>query len=177
MSRPQVEILIHGEAVPMMDTDCGSLPTFRLESMDGIPRLSSNETAMHITVRAGDSDQFILIDGGLEPAAIKAPATVAAGDTVSISHGRPAGSLNRPTSPETRLLESGRSRLGLTLMECRLILRWRHVAQGASRRRLFNQSTHSNVATSTDSKVGHALRCSMTSVLNNPMTLSASALS
>jgi hypothetical protein len=48
---------------------------------------------------------------------------------------------------------------------------------GPSRRRLLNQSTHSRVANSTASMFCHGPLRRMTSVLNSPMTVSASALS
>src|SRR5512144_2203201 len=48
---------------------------------------------------------------------------------------------------------------------------------GSSSRRLLNQSTHSSVAYSTASNDRHGPRRWMTSVLNRPITVSASALS
>ena len=48
---------------------------------------------------------------------------------------------------------------------------------GSSKRRVLNQSTHSRVASSTDSGLRDGPRGRMTSVLNGPMTVSASALS
>ena len=48
---------------------------------------------------------------------------------------------------------------------------------GSRSRRLLNQSTHSRVANSTASRCRHGPLRRMTSVLNNPITVSASALS
>src|SRR5204863_3209424 len=70
--------------------------------------------------------------------------------------------------------ESGH--LGLLKVAC-LVLGRRHVAIGSSRRRVLNQSTHSNVANSTASRCRQGPRRRMTSVLNKPMTDSASGLS
>ena len=52
-----------------------------------------------------------------------------------------------------------------------------HVPIGARRRRLLNQSTHSRVANSTASSERQGAPRRITSVLNRPMMVSASALS
>ena len=63
----------------------------------------------------------------------------------------------------------------LLIVDCFGLCR-RHVADGLSRRRWLNQSTHSSVASSTASRLCQDRRCS-TSALYRPLMVSARALS